>query len=301
MVFVGDLLQLGGNKQVNETKEKTVAKVRANLEIISLDPSQTASDNPAAELIPAASGLEITSSPLMQDLAGQLAPRSRAIYENDTRHFATWLTEQNFTLQTITRSNFIQYRSHLGQAYAKATAARMLSVARRLMSEAVSRGDLVNNVSADIKGFKTGDNETPHHAMSDKEARQLLAVIDTSTRKGKRDYALVLLLLWTGLRRSEAAALTIGDLRQEGGHQVLTVQHGKGDKRRKVKVPVKAMRAISDYLEEAGRSTKPAAAPLFVGFNKGDHPEEKPISDKLIYRTVLAYAKAADIESLRSS
>ncbi len=275
-----------------------MAKAKSSLEIISLDPNQITNGNETVELVPVAPAFEIAGSPLMQDLAGQLAPRSRAIYENDTRHFASWLAEQKLTLETITRSHFIQYRSHLGQTYAKATAARMLSIARRLMSEAVSRGDLTNNVSADIKGFKTGDNETPHHAMSDKEARKLLTAIDTSTRKGKRDYALVLLLLWTGLRRSEAAALTIGDLRQEGGHQVLTVQHGKGDKRRKVKVPVKAMRAISDYLEAAGRGTKPANAPLFVGFNKGDHPEEKPISDKLIYRTVLAYAKAAEIESL---
>lgn len=63
-------------------------------------------------------------------------------------------------------------------------------------------------------------------------------------------------------------------------------------------MPVKVMRAITDYLEAAGRKDKTGSAPLFVGFNKGDHPEEKPISDKLIYRTVMAYANAAEIESL---
>lgn len=250
------------------------------------------------ELVPLDSASGIETSPVMQDLAGQLAPRSRLIYENDARHFANWLLEQNLTLETATRSHLIQYRSHLAENYAKATAARMLSVARRLLSEAVKRGDLTNNPAADIKGFKVGDNETPHHALSDKEAKRLLTAIDTTSKKGKRDYALILLLLWTGLRRSEAAALTIGDLKIEQGHHVLTVQHGKGDKRRKVKVPVKVMRVISDYLEAAGRKGKAGAAPLFVGFNKGDHPEEKPISDKLIYRTVMAYASAAEIESL---
>ncbi len=250
------------------------------------------------QLVPITPALELKNSPVMQDLAGQLAPRSRAIYENDARHFATWLNGLGLSLETATRSHLIQYRSHLAETYAKATAARMLSVARRLLGEAVKRGDLPNNPAADIKGFKVGDNETPHHAMSDTEARKLLAAIDITTKKGQRDYALVLLLLWTGLRRSEAAALTIGDLQLEQGHHVLMVQHGKGDKRRKVKVPVKVRRAIADYLEAAGRLDKPAAAPLFVGFNKGDHPEEKAISDKLIYRAVLAYAKAAEIESL---
>lgn len=242
--------------------------------------------------------LELENSPVMQDLAGQLAPRSRAIYENDARHFAGWLTQFELTLSTVTRSQLIQYRSYLAQNYAKSTAGRMFSVARRLLTEAVNRGDLEQNPAADIKGFKAGDNETPHHALSEKEAKDLLAAIDLTTKKGKRDYALILLLLWTGLRRSEAAELLMGDLKTEQGHHILMVQHGKGDKRRKVKLPVKLVRVIFAYLEAAGRQDKPATAPLFVGFNKGDHPEEKPISDKLIYRTVLAYAQAAGIESL---
>jgi len=260
--------------------------------------SHQPAENSITELVTDIPAIELENSPLMQDLAGQLAPRSRLIYENDARHFATWLTTHNLTLETASRSQLIQYRSHLAETYAKATAARMLSVARRLLGEAVKRGDLTANPAADIKGFKVGDNETPHHALNDKEAKELLAAIDVATKKGKRDYALILLLLWTGLRRSEASALTIGDLKTEQGHHVLMVQHGKGDKRRKVKLSVKAMRAVSDYLEATGRKAKPATAPLFVGFNKGDHPEEKAISDKLIYRLVLAYAKAAEIESL---
>lgn len=241
---------------------------------------------------------QLASSPVMQDLAGQLAPRSRAIYENDARHFSEWLAQLELTLVTATRSHLIQYRSYLAQNYAKSTAARMFSVARRLLNEAVKRGDLTHNPAADIKGFKAGDNETPHHALSEKEAKALLTAIDLNTKKGKRDYALILLLLWTGLRRSEAAELLMGDLKTEQGHHILMIQHGKGNKRRKVKVPVKLVRVIFAYLESAGRQDKPPTAPLFVGFNKGDHPEEKPISDKLIYRTVLAYARAAEIDSL---
>lgn len=153
---------------------------------------------PVTELVPVDSAKGIENSPLMQDLAGQLAPRSRVIYENDARHFATWLLEQKLTLKTATRSHLIQYRSHLAENYAKATAARMLSVARRLLAEAVKRGDLTSNPATDIKGFKASDNETPHHALSDKEAKRLLAAIDTTTKKGKRDYALILLLLRTG-------------------------------------------------------------------------------------------------------
>jgi integrase len=49
----------------------------------------------------------------------------------------------------------------------------------------------------------------------------------------------------------------------------LTIRHGKGDKRRKAKVPVDVMRAISEYLEATGRKEARNTAPLFIGFRKG--------------------------------
>jgi site-specific recombinase XerD len=150
---------------------------------------------------------------------------------SDARHFATWLAARNLDLASATRSDIIDYRRHLGEAYAKSTAARMLIVARRLFAEAVLRGDLAANPAADVRGFKSGDNETPHTALSKTQAKEMLAAIDRSRLDGLHDYALIMLLLRTGLRRSEALALDKGDISKEQGHQIVTVRHGKGDKR----------------------------------------------------------------------
>ena len=47
---------------------------------------------------------------------------------------------------------------------------------------------------------------------------------------GKRDYAVIVLMLVTSIRRSEAIAITIGDYNTRTG--VLNIQAGKGDKQR---------------------------------------------------------------------
>jgi len=114
----------------------------------------------------------------------------------------------------------------------------------------------------------------------------LLKTIDATTAKGKRDYAILSLLLRTGLRRSECSALNVGDLKQEQGHTIAVIRHGKGDKRGIVKVPVDVVRAIDVYLEAAGRKNVAPDAPLFVGFNRGDHVTAERVSDKLLERLV---------------
>jgi len=83
-----------------------------------------------------------------------------------------------------------------------------------------------------------------------------------------RDWALVLLLLDTGLRVSEACALEVTDLDLRGGW--LVVRNGKGGKWRQVPMGSSLIRALSTYL--AGRQT----GPVFLQERHGTetlHPE----------------------------
>jgi site-specific recombinase XerD len=185
----------------------------------------------------------------------------------------------------------IAYRAHLKERYAVATAQRMFTVARRILDEQVQRGQLVGNPCQGLKGF-TVANESPHVALSLTQAKQMLAGIPKETMKGKRDYAILLLLLRTGIRRAECAALDCGDIGKQEGHQVATIRHGKGDKRRVVKLPVEVHRAIEAYRAAAGVTS----GPLFVGFDKGDHPTSERVSTKLIERVVKEYT--AGVEGL---
>jgi len=89
--------------------------------------------------------------------------------------------------------------------------------------------------------------------FSDPELRSLLALAD------ERERALALVLLDTGLRRSELASLRVGDVRPDGTLHVM----GKGARERIVPIGASTRRALVRYL--ATRAGIAAGDPLFCG------------------------------------
>jgi integrase len=171
----------------------------------------------------------------------------------------------------------------------------MWAVARRLLDEAAQRGLLQKKPAEGIRGFNAGEDESPHRALKREEAKALLDAIDRSTTIGKRDYALLMLLLRTGIRRAEVVALTIGDLGMEQGYYIAVIRHGKGNKRGLAKIPVEVRQAIDAYLEAAGRAGVAPEAQLFISFRKGDHPQERPLHPNQVERIVKQRSQAAGI------
>ncbi len=86
---------------------------------------------------------------------------------------------------------------------------------------------------------------------------------DPSYRFAERDYAIFELLYSSGLRRSEAAGLNIGDIDFYGG---FVRAMGKGSKERLVPVGDKALKAIRAYLSVRPKPQAPAM-PLFLNHN----------------------------------
>lgn len=233
---------------------------------------------------------------LLGSIAGELSTASLRVYQHDALAFATWLHVQEITPALLNREAVTRYRAFLTGQYAPATAKRMFSVARRLLDEQVRNGIISTNPSAGVRGIKAED-ESPHIALTRGQADDLLRAIDITTNKGKRDYAIIVTLLYTGMRRFECAALAIGDVGLEKGHHTLTIKAGKGRRRDVIKLRVEAHRAIMEYLRAVGRAELGDDAPLFCQFRKGDIMVEAPVSSMLIYRTVLEYAKKACIEA----
>ncbi len=98
-----------------------------------------------------------------------------------------------------------------------------------LYPAALDEGLVSRNPAAGVKTLETSaEGTTP--ALSGDEVRSLLDTIDRTTLPGLRDYALILLLVGTGLRREEAARLQLADLAQHLGHwtQRITRKGGKG-------------------------------------------------------------------------
>ena len=91
------------------------------------------------------------------------------------------------------------------------------------------------------------------------EIEKLLACCYSRFWWAPRNRAMILMLLDTGVRRTELVNLDLADLDLEG--QRLRVLHGKGNKQRVVRFGTKAKEAVEDYLERF-RGREPG--PLFL-------------------------------------
>lgn len=235
--------------------------------------------------------------PRLAQLCPELAPaaettlkrlesqHSKRAYALDMQLFFQWMLEQRLAPTKLVYADLVSYQAYVLSRYEKAGAARRISSIRTMLS-VQSRLTGVPNPAEGLPKISL-DDESPHKALSKQEARDLLQAIDRTTTIGKRNYAMIKLLMRTGLRRAEAAALTMGDLDREAGHYIAWVRRGKGNKRRKVKLPVDVFRAIEEYIEATYRRNVAPSASLFVQIKKGGFVTEQGISDKVIERLVI--------------
>ena len=94
--------------------------------------------------------------------------------------------------------------------------------------------------------------------LTEPEVDALLATCDRTNWTGRRDHALLLLAVQTGLRVSELIGLTCRDLHLGTGPHVAC--HGKGRKDRITPLTTDTVAVLRDWLDEQGRDPN---APLF--------------------------------------
>ena len=135
----------------------------------------------------------------------------------------------------------LRYRSHLeSRRLAPATINLRLGAVRRLAYEAADCGLLSSDLVAGIrrvKGLKKNGVRMGNW-LTDVQARSLWQSPDDARMKGKRDRALLALLLACGLRRHEAASLRVEDLQQREDHWAIVDLVGKAGHIRTVRCPI---------------------------------------------------------------
>lgn len=209
--------------------------------------------------------IELPKSAIQALVSGQLSQNTSRAYAADIKSFLTFVGGEE-KLPHVSKDVVVTYRNHLLEmGYKPATINRKLSSIRQLFEEAVDRRLVDANPAAKVKGLKQNNNYSPTAGISRNEARQILDSIDTSTLIGKRDYALWMLMLRTGLRRQEVTSCRTSCLGERDGYKVLTVV-GKGSKPRLAKLPVDVARALDEWLHAAGMQN--GDYPLFTEVRK---------------------------------
>ena len=98
------------------------------------------------------------------------------------------------------------------------------------------------------------------HGISPTQARALLKACDRRTAAGRRDYAVILLLMRLGLRAREVAALRLEDIDWHAGQ--ITI-HGKAQRLDRLPLPAEVGEAVAAYLRHA-RPTDTTLREVFV-------------------------------------
>ncbi|MBV9927190.1 MAG: tyrosine-type recombinase/integrase [Acidobacteria bacterium] len=136
-------------------------------------------------------------------------------------------------------------------------------------------------------------------ALSDEEVAALVAAVKGRAQGGdvvgKRDYALLLLYLATGLRRQEAIGLRGKDVHL-GGTLVLEYRAKGGDYRgREVREP-QVKEALLDYLTASGRLyALKTDAPLWTRHDRAGRPGEA-LTSHCFVKNLKKYAREAGVE-----
>ena len=128
-----------------------------------------------------------------------------------------------------------------------------LSAVRKMIAEARSNGLLGALEAAELADIPNVREQGTRlgNWLTREQAKELLTVPDRSKLKGKRDYAILALLVGCALRRAELASLYVEEIQQREGRWVIADMRGKGGRIRTVAVPLWVKKAIDEWSSAA--------------------------------------------------
>lgn len=206
---------------------------------------------------------------------------SREKYRSVVTLFARWVVVSGLLFFQLKKSDLIKYKSDLIKENKSVyTIDLRLTVIRRLFNYLYQAGIYKDNIALDIKAPRK-DKEFRKGYLPIDQVKQLLSIIDTTSITGKRDFALISLMIRTGIRRIEVCRMRVGDMNSEA----INIQRkGKVNKDCRIGVRDKALQAIHDYLVCRDLTDD---SPMFVSHHHGY--KDRPISEVMISRIVKTY------------
>ena len=211
---------------------------------------------------------------------------SRRAYSQALEEFQEWCGTQSAT--AFDKATVQRYRSALeARGLAPSSINIQLSAIRKLAAEASDNQLLAPETAAAIgrvKGAKRHGTRTGNW-LTQAQAERMLALPDRRTNKGKRDRALLCLLLGCGLRREELALLAIEHIQQRDARWVLVDLVGKGGRIRTVPMPAWAKIAIDEWMAVAAISS----GRLLRAVNKGGRITGHGMTAQSVFEVVERY------------
>lgn len=236
--------------------------------------------------------LEQSKSAVLNSLT---SPSSQRSYDHAIREFIEWYCSEPrlaFNKTVVTR-----YRISLEQRhYAPSTINLRLAAVRRLAYEAADCGLLSADLAAGIRRVKGAKRLGVRvgNWLTAEQGKRLLMAADEASLRGRRDYAMLAVLLGCGLRRAELTGLRIEDLQLREEHWVIADLVGKGGHVRTIPMPDWVKASVDNWVAAAGITT----GPLLRSINKAGRIWGNGFSPKVIWGVVKDKAASCEFPSL---
>lgn len=218
---------------------------------------------------------------------------SRKLYTRTLKQYFSWVEETGRAFASITRADIIKYKEDLlEKGLSSLSVGSYLTVVRKFY-EWTETEKLYVNVA---KGVKTPRRKQTFKKMplTPKQATTLLSHFKGRSAESLRDYAIVNLLLRTGLRTIELVNADMADITFKYGKRVLLVQ-GKGEveKNNFVILTNKTYEPIKEYLSM--RPGGKMSEPLFM--SESNNNKGKRLSTRTISKIVKEGLKDVGLDS----
>ena len=153
-------------------------------------------------------------------------PQSRIMYKQAIEKFFYWAHANRLKPENLKKADVIRYKTELQESNLTVASVKNYLTILRIFYKWAS----MNNISDDITyGVRSPryDNAYKKYPLSSENVNDLLQSIDKNSKVGARDYAMISLMVYNGLRRIEVARCDIGDLENHDNKRGLYIR-GKG-------------------------------------------------------------------------
>lgn len=201
---------------------------------------------------------------------------SKLLYRRTLKQYFNWVDKKSYLLSEIARPQLLEYKDELLlSGMSSLTVGSYITSVRRFY-EWTEANKFYPNVA---KGIKTPKRKQQFKKQPLLPA-QATALLNYYQDKALRDYAIITLLLRTGLRTIEVIRASVEDITFKGSQRVLLV-HGKGrdEKDNFVLLTDKTYQPIAQYLATRGNIN--GSEPLFTSTSnnsKGERLTTRSIS-----------------------
>jgi integrase/recombinase XerC/integrase/recombinase XerD len=205
---------------------------------------------------------------------------SKNLYRRTLKQYFNWIDTTNYLLNEIARTEILEYKDYLlSSGMSSLTVGSYITSVRRFY-EWTEANKYYPNVA---KGIKTPKRKQQFKKQPLLPA-QATALLKHYQDKTPRDYAIISLLLRTGLRTIEVIRASVEDITFKGGQRVLLIQgKGRDEKDNFVLLTDKSYQPIAEYL--ATRVNISPSEPLFTSTSNNSK------GDRLTTRTISYIAK----------